>query len=234
MYRYWELNGKPKNFDEGINKGMFAIDNYVEKYPYHASSVAYNKDNDTYEIMKSKNHPTLDLEFNDYLNNTEFNKEYVYDKDSHSYIRRPKNEPHMVLNEVVITPKPAGLRRNNLTNIRKTHINWDGEVEYNPEEDYEQFESPEHSIRATRKILNNYVNNGYNTIDKIINRWAPSVENPTKNYVNFISNKMKISPNEVLNLKDENTLFNLTNNMVYFENGEYVDPKIIKKGLSMR
>jgi hypothetical protein len=233
MYRYWELNGKPKNFNEGVNKGMFAIGNYVEKYPYHASSVAYNKDNDTYEIMKSKNHPTLDLEFDDYLNNTEFNKEYVYDKDSHSYIRRSKNEPHVVLNEVVITPKPAGLRRNNLTNIRKTHINWDGEVEYNPEEDYEQFESPEHSIRATRKILNNYVNNGYNTIDKIINRWAPSVENPTKNYVNFISNKMKISPNEVLNLKDENTLFNLTNNMVYFENGEYVDPKIIKKGLSM-
>jgi hypothetical protein len=61
MYRYWELNGKPKNFEEGLNRKMFIFDNKDKKY--HASSVAYNKDNDSYEIMKSKNHPTLDLEF---------------------------------------------------------------------------------------------------------------------------------------------------------------------------
>lgn len=90
MYRYWELNEKPKNFEEGLNRKMFTFDNKDKKY--HASSVAYNKDNDSYEIMKSKNHPTLDLEFQDYANNTEFRKKYKYDGGSHSYIRR--TEPY--------------------------------------------------------------------------------------------------------------------------------------------
>ena len=41
MRRYWELNGKPKNFQEAIDKGMYQLadDGY-----YHANSVAERED----------------------------------------------------------------------------------------------------------------------------------------------------------------------------------------------
>ena len=73
MERFWEINGKPRNFDEAILQGMFSLQN--DGY-YHAPSIAYNRSNDTYEFMKSKNHPTVQLEYNSYYNNPEFQKQY--------------------------------------------------------------------------------------------------------------------------------------------------------------
>lgn len=60
--RYWELHGKPKNFEEAKQKGMFTL----LSDGYHANSIAYNKDEDKYEFMKSANHPTLWMEFISY------------------------------------------------------------------------------------------------------------------------------------------------------------------------
>lgn len=91
-YRYWELYGKPADFEAALktNPPMYTLED--DGY-YHASSVAYNRDNDTYEFMKSPDHPTVDLELLQYWNNPELNEfrdNYGLDLDSnpYKYIRR--------------------------------------------------------------------------------------------------------------------------------------------------
>ena len=76
--RYWELNGKPKDFKEAIDLGMYTLED--DGY-YHAHSVAYNEDNDIYEFMKSKDHDTIWMEIDSYLNNpdmNDFKNDYIF------------------------------------------------------------------------------------------------------------------------------------------------------------
>ena len=64
-YYYWQLNGKPKDFVEAYNKGMFTYDN--SDGMYHANSVAFD-DNDNGHFMKPKTHDTVGYEL-DWYNN---------------------------------------------------------------------------------------------------------------------------------------------------------------------
>ena len=59
-YRYWQLHNKPKNFKEGINKGMY----HKFSDGWHANSVAFNQKTGNYEGMKPLTHETLDFEIN--------------------------------------------------------------------------------------------------------------------------------------------------------------------------
>ena len=54
--RYWELNGKPKNFSEAIGKGMFNFD--FSDMGWHANSVALDEKTGEYEFMKPNWHNT--------------------------------------------------------------------------------------------------------------------------------------------------------------------------------
>lgn len=75
--RYWELNGKPKDFKEAINKNMFRFDE-TDGY-WHANSIAYNKETGEYEFMKKPTHKTLQLELDEYNRNSDFNSKYKLD-----------------------------------------------------------------------------------------------------------------------------------------------------------
>jgi hypothetical protein len=78
MRRYWELNGYPKDFNEGIQKGLFT----KQDDGYHANSVAFNPITNSYEFMKDRNHPTYNMELDWYYSDdpeaVEFRKEYKY------------------------------------------------------------------------------------------------------------------------------------------------------------
>ena len=67
MRRYWELKGMPNTFNSK-NSSMWLWD--PDDRSYHAFSVAYNKDNDTYEFVKSSKHPTIQKEL-DWYNSPE-------------------------------------------------------------------------------------------------------------------------------------------------------------------
>lgn len=67
MRRYWELNGMPNTFNSK-DSSMWSWD--PDDRSYHASSVAYNKDNDTYEFVKSSKHPAIQKEL-DWYNSPE-------------------------------------------------------------------------------------------------------------------------------------------------------------------
>lgn len=95
--RYWELSGKPRDFEEALhmNPPMYNWDK--KDHRYHASTVAYNRDNDTYEFMKSPDHPTIDLELLQYWNNptmADFREKYGLDlySNPYRYVRRDSTD----------------------------------------------------------------------------------------------------------------------------------------------
>ncbi len=58
MERYWELNGKPKDWNEAILNKLFEIS---DDGKYHAYTIAWNENGEG-EWMKSSNHPTIKYE----------------------------------------------------------------------------------------------------------------------------------------------------------------------------
>ena len=96
-----------------------------------------------------------------------------------------------------------GIRNNNPGNIRHG-IDWDGlDEDQSKDEEFSQFSTPEYGIRAMFKILKTYDNKyNLNTIEGIINRWAPPIENDTESYIDFVSSKVGKDRSEVLDQED--------------------------------
>lgn len=78
---------------------------------------------------------------------------------------------------------------NNPLNIRYSEYNkWRGQKgQY---KGFCRFTNDKYGYRAAFILLRNYIRKGYNTIDKIIYRFAPPSENDTYSYVRFINDKM--------------------------------------------
>lgn len=70
--RYWELNDKPKNFDEAVKRKMYILE---DDGFYHANSIAWTQNGDA-EFMKPNVHPTKHFEDEFYESNPEFQKKY--------------------------------------------------------------------------------------------------------------------------------------------------------------
>jgi len=87
-----------------------------------------------------------------------------------------------------------GLRNNNPGNIRLSNTTWQGQSATQTDGSFIQFDSPEYGIRAIAKILNSYASRGINTVQDIINTWAPSTENNTAAYIQDVANQMGVSP----------------------------------------
>ena len=90
------------------------------------------------------------------------------------------------LNSIDMAAKAArlarGLRNNNPGNIEyKKGNDWKGKLPYDPkiEPRFERFRSMEYGARALLANLRTYFKRGNNTIEKILNTWAPSSENLT-------------------------------------------------------
>jgi len=55
-----------------------------------------------------------------------------------------------------------------------------------------------YGYRAIFKILQTYISNGYNTITKIISRWAPPSENQIQAYIDFVVKRTGIPANQIV------------------------------------
>ena len=100
------------------------------------------------------------------------------------------------------TTGPKGIRNNNPGNIKIGPSNWQGKIPVSQNTDgvFEQFTSLQYGIRASLVLLQNYFVNGYNTVRKIINRWAPGSENPTSRYIDFVANGLGVDPDYKLGI----------------------------------
>ena len=87
---YWEFNGKPKDFNEAISKGMFT----QQPDGWHANSVAENPATGEIEFMKSSSHPSHHMEVDWYNSDdgTEFRSQYELQK-TEPYWKYVKRKP---------------------------------------------------------------------------------------------------------------------------------------------
>lgn len=127
---------------------------------------------------------------------------------------------------------PRGFRNNNPCNIRRGSA-WQGLSKTQTDPAFCQFVSMHYGLRATFKLLRNYISgfNGkiapHNTIEKIITRWAPPSENATKRYIHFVAGKCHKAPSEVVWFSDREFMISLVESMMMMESGQLCEHELI-------
>lgn len=121
-----------------------------------------------------------------------------------------------------------GARNHNPLNIRIGN-SWLGETTRPDESEFEVFVADKYGLRAGFIILRRYIRRYHkNTIRKIISTWAPTCENPTSNYINYVSHSSGIDPDEVIKYEDEGKMVAIVKAMAWFESHvTYNDAEIL-------
>ena len=124
-----------------------------------------------------------------------------------------------------------GLRNNNPGNIRHDNSKWQGEVIPSKDKAFKQFTTIAYGYRAMIKLLQNYKKlHGCNTIRKMINRYAPPIENHTENYIDAVSRWSGIDPDTDINVYDRDTMISLVSAMSRMENGVPANVNDVQSG----
>ncbi len=85
------------------------------------------------------------------------------------------------------------VRNNNPLNIKKG-ADWVGLSAIQNDTVFAQFKAAKYGFRAAYIILLQYLEREDNTIQSIISKWAPSSENHTSAYIDYIAQKTELSP----------------------------------------
>lgn len=147
------------------------------------------------------------------------------------------------MNKVIPTPVgqkklPRGIRNNNPLNIRKGN-HWHGERPNQSDPAFEEFVSMGYGLRAAFILLYYYIQGRppawvkYNTIDKIIRRWAPESENATQHYIDFVAKDTGIDARQVISFNDRKTMVAIVSAMAMVECGVRLDPQVIESAYDM-
>lgn len=122
-----------------------------------------------------------------------------------------------------------GIRNNNPGNIKDFGVPWEGlasRQEMTEEQRREKifcvFRKPWWGIRAMARTLLTYQSKyNLNTLEKIIQRWAPSADNnPEQAYVDFVSAQVGVPADRHVSLRDFRYMHRLCEAIIQFENGE--------------
>ena len=114
---------------------------------------------------------------------------------------------------------PRGFKNNNPGNLKIGNNDWKGRVPTADNTDglFEQFYSLVDGIRAMMKLIRNYdLYYSINTISGIISRYSTTDQDE---YIAYVSGKLQINPNFIINVKNDYTLIRLVKAMIQFENG---------------
>lgn len=124
---------------------------------------------------------------------------------------------------------PRGIRNNNPLNIRKGN-NWQGERQPQTDAQFEEFVSMLMGLRAGFIIIRNYMRRRppLDTVAKIISAWAPSTENDTQRYIDFVCKRGLLEPNERLLYSNKQKLCRMVWAMCQMECGEIVSFGLIE------
>lgn len=120
--------------------------------------------------------------------------------------------------------KARGLRNRNPGNIRPLDSGeWEGQVgiDNGPGGPFVIFSSFFYGLRALARILMNYqAKNGLRTVGQMINRWAPSSENDTSDYVQTVAAALGVSPDDSIDVvNNQAQLLAMMGAIVTQENG---------------
>lgn len=116
--------------------------------------------------------------------------------------------------------RPArGERNNNPGNIRHGS-KWQGLSAQQTDLSFCQFVSPEYGIRAIYKLLQTYQKKyELNTVESIIDRYAPPNENNTTGYINRAAKDIGVSVNEPIDVTSKPVAIALATAIVGVELG---------------
>ena len=143
--------------------------------------------------------------------------------------------------------RTLGQRTNNPFNVRASSSNdWQGADDSLSEGGYQGFSDSDDGIRAADRILNNYGGKQFkegsenfdlygdrvNTLREAISMYAPSSENPTENYIDFISDKTGIDPDQSIDLTDSGIRALIMSPMATFESNSTYSPEEISDAIS--
>lgn len=116
--------------------------------------------------------------------------------------------------------QPRGIRNNNPGNIRIGKTRWRGQSAEQNDSAFVAFDTPLHGLRALmRTLLTYHLKHGLDTVESIVNRWAPPHENATDHYAFHVAKLMNVRRTAALRLTEAATLKSLARAIVRHENG---------------
>ncbi len=116
---------------------------------------------------------------------------------------------------------PRGIRNNNPGNIRLTAAKWRGQRAAQADAEFAEFESPLLGLRALMILLLTYHRRyGLDTVESIINRYAPPHENATDHYAESVAKQLGVKRRQALDLAKPAVLAGLARAIVQHENGK--------------
>ncbi len=116
---------------------------------------------------------------------------------------------------------PRGIRNNNPGNIRLSKIKWQGQKHTKlSDKSFVEFISPAYGLRALMKILLTYYSKyGLDTVESILNRYAPPCENATDSYAYHVSEILGVRRRQRINILSERELKMFSKAITLHENG---------------
>ena len=82
---------------------------------------------------------------------------------------------------------PRGIRNNNPLNIRRTGTRWKGMASRQTDPAFCQFSEMRYGLRAAFIVLHTYVTRYHmTTLQQVIRRWAPPMENNPVTYLRYV------------------------------------------------
>lgn len=133
---------------------------------------------------------------------------------------------------------PRGIRNNNPLNIVKGN-SWKGERANQTDKRFEEFESIEMGLRAGFILLRNYIEGTktrptkFNTIRKIVSRWAPPSENYTQRYIDNVCKWSGLLPDEVVLFRERKKIVAIVQAMAKMECGVTLDVALIESAYDL-
>jgi hypothetical protein len=113
-----------------------------------------------------------------------------------------------------------GLNNNNPLNIISGSDTFQGEIIPSKDSRFKQFKSMAYGYRAGFVTLSTYnTKHNRNTVDRIINAWAPTFENDTINYVSLVEKWSGVTKDKVLTLDSGDDYIQIVAAMSRMENG---------------
>lgn len=136
------------------------------------------------------------------------------------------NLKSVVVNGTKVTLN-RGFRNNNPGNLRRLPKKagkdqlWKGEIPYekSTDKDFSQFEKVVDGLRAMMRDIYGDYNKGLNTVQKLIENYAPPTENNTKAYIQNVAKALGVAANAVFTLNADSMIV-LAKAICVVENGK--------------
>jgi hypothetical protein len=128
---------------------------------------------------------------------------------------------------------PRGLRNNNPLNIRHSADTFQGEIK-GEDNAFKTFQSMPYGYRAAFVTLATYHSRGWNTIEKIVTRWAPPNENNTTGYIANVEKYSGVPRNKELTAADGADYILIVAAMSFVENGRNADITEVRTGFNLQ